>query len=65
MKETMRMAVMAIAFWWLGLTAAPGAEPMSEIVKVGLIGTVAAVAGFAIVAYLRREKPRPVVHQQG
>lgn len=58
MKETLNTAVVAIAFLWVGLIVAPGAGPNSEILKIGLIGTASAVAGFAVIAYFKRGRQR-------
>lgn len=58
MRHHLRVAIFSIAFYWIGLTSAPGDAPAGETTQIGLVGTVAAVAGFALVAYLRRDALR-------
>lgn len=59
MSGVSKMAVVAIAFLWLGLILSPGAGPDAEIVKTGLVGTVAAAAGFTLVGYVKRDRSAP------
>lgn len=65
MKQTINIAIFSIGFMWLGLIFSPGAGPDSEIIKVGLLGTVGALLGFGLVAYAKRERRRPTPHHQG
>lgn len=64
MRETMNTAVFSIGFMWLGLMFSPGAGPTSEIVTVGAVATVVTFAGFLLVAYTKREKPKPTNRQE-
>ena len=58
MRNHLRVASFSIAFYWIGLTSAPGTPPAGETTQIGLVGTVAAIAGFGLVAFLRRDALR-------
>ncbi|MBC9226322.1 hypothetical protein GL325_08315 [Aeromicrobium sp. 636] len=60
MKGHLNTAVTPIGFYWIGLTCAPGAGPQDEVIRAGVIGTVAALAAFAFGDYVNRSpKSRP------
>jgi len=52
-KELVRLAVISIAFFWIGLGA--GSEGLTAgAVRTGAIGTAAALAAFALVWFVGR-----------
>ncbi|MGN0065782.1 MAG: hypothetical protein ACI379_16215 [Nocardioides sp.] len=53
MRELLRMAVMSVAFFWIGLTVGAG-DVTGDVVRNGVVGTVAAAAAFAVVWFVRR-----------